>query len=152
MATGLLTLAAVFSYGMLHLNNGTDLLTAKEKATEAIESVFTARDSLVVTWSQLRNQTYGGIFLSGPQPIRTPGPDGLVNTADDGPVEETILPGPDRLVGTADDEVAPLHSLTREIRITDLNQHLREIRVVVTYPYGEGAREYILTTYISAFA
>jgi hypothetical protein len=127
-------------------------LTAKEKAAEAIESVFTARDSLIVTWSQVRNQSGGGLFLSGPQPIRTPGPDGLVNTADDGPVEETILPGPDRLVGTADDERVPLHSFTREIRITDLNQSLREIRVIVTYPYGEAAREYVLTTYISAFA
>ena len=56
MAGGLLSLAAVFSYGMLHLNTGTSLLTAKEKATEAIESVFMSRDTLVITWGQVRNQ------------------------------------------------------------------------------------------------
>jgi hypothetical protein len=152
MATGLLSLAAVFSYGLVHLNTGNDLLIAKEKATEAIESVFVSRDSLVITWAQVRNASQGGIFLDGAQPIRFAGPDGLANTSDDGAVEEIVLPGDDGVVGTQDDQVQSLHSFSRQIHITDINPNLRQIRVIVTYPYGDGSREYELTTYISAFA
>ncbi len=149
MAGGLLSLAAVFSYGLLHLNTGTSLLTAKEKA---IESVFMSRDTLVINWDQVRNQAGGGIFLDGPRDVREPGADGLVNTNDDGAIESVVLPGLDGTVGTADDEVEPLDGFTREIVITDLNANLREIRVTITYPFGQGSREFVLTTYISAFA
>ena len=152
MAGGLLSLAAVFTYGMLHLNTGTSLLTAKEKATEAIESVFMSRDTLVINWDQVRNQAGGGVFLDGPRDVREPGADGLVNTNDDGAIESVVLPGMDGTVGTVDDEVKTLDGFTREIVITDLNANLREIRVTITYPFGQGSREFVLTTYISAFA
>ena len=154
MAGGLLSLAAVFSYGMLHLSTGQNVQIAKEKATEAIESVFMSRDTLVISWSQVRNQLEGGIFLNGAHGIRGPGPgpDAIVNTDDDGVIETVALPGADGIVGTADDDYEPLDGYTREIRITDLNDNLREIRVTVTYPFGEGQREFVLMTYISAFA
>ena len=152
MAFGLLTLAAVFSYGMLHLRTGASLVLAKEKAAEAIESVFMSRDTRVTTWARVRNGADGGIFLDGPQPLKLPGPDGLVNTDDDGAIEEIVLPGPDNIVGTGDDKVVPLSGFTRQIEITDISQNLREIRVTIQYPYGPSYREYMLTTYISPFA
>ena len=132
MAGGLLSLAAVFSYGMLHLTNGESLLVAKEKAAEAIESVFMSREPGVITWNQVRNQSQGGIFQDGAQAIQFPGADGVV--------------------GTADDDIESLAGFTREIEIIDINANLREIRVVVTYPFGDGTRELVLLTYISAFA
>ncbi|MEO2194863.1 MAG: hypothetical protein ABGY72_02070 [bacterium] len=152
MTTGLLSLAGVFSYGMLALNRGDELLIAKEKATEGIESVFLARDTLTRTWGQVRNQTAGGIFLNGAHPVAHPGPDGLVNTPDDGPVEVLVQPGADGLAGTADDATLTLDGYSREIEITDLNPNLRQIRVIVRYPYGDSQREYELLTYISAFS
>ena len=152
MAGGLLSLATVFSYGMLHLSSGNSILIAKEKAAEAIETVYMSRDTLIITWDQVRNQSEGGIFLNGAQPVNEPGADGLVNTGDDGSMETVALPGPDGVVGTADDDFEPLDGFTREIQITDINTNLREIRVVVTYPYGAGSRELVLMTYISAFA
>ena len=152
MAGGLLSLAAVFSYGMLHLGNGESLLVAKEKAAEAIESVFMSRDTGVITWNQVRNQSQGGIFQDGAQAIQLPGGDALVNTTDDGPIETVVLPGADGVVGTDDDDFEPLTGFTRAIQITDINANLREIRVVVTYPFGDGTRELVLMTYISAFA
>ena len=152
MAGGLLSLAAVFSYGMLHLTNGESLLVAKEKAAEAIESVFMSRDPGVITWNQVRNQSQGGIFQDGAQAIQFPGADALVNTTDDGPIEAVVLPGADGVVGTADDDIESLAGFTREIEIIDINANLREIRVVVTYPFGDGTRELVLLTYISAFA
>ena len=152
MTTGLLSLAGVFSYGMLSLNRGDELLIAKEKATEGIESVFLARDTLTRTWDQVHNQAAGGIFLNGAHPVAHPGPDGLVNTSDDGPVEVLVQPGADGLAGTADDATLALDGYSREIEITDLNPNLRQIRVIVKYPYGDSQREYALLTYISAFS
>ena len=152
MTAGLLSLAGIFSYGMLALSTGDELLIAKEKATEGIESVFTSRDTLKATWGQVRNQAAGGVFLNGEQGVRHPGPDGLVNTADDGSVEVIILPGNDGLAGTADDESVALTGYSREIEITDLNPNLRQIRVIVKYPHGDSQREYELLTYISTFA
>lgn len=152
MATGLLSLAGIFSLGMVALNTGDELLIAKQKATEGIESVFMSRDTLVITWGQVRNQAGGGVFLNGAQGVKHPGPDGLVNTADDGAVEVIILPGDDGGSGTGDDETIALSNYSREIEITDLNPNLRQIRVIVKYPYGDSQREYELLTYISAFA
>ena len=152
MTTGLLSVAGIFSYGMLALNAGDELLIAKEKATEGIESVFMSRDILKITWSQVRNQAAGGVFLNGEQGVRHPGPDGLVNTADDGSVEVIIQPGNDGLAGTADDETVAMTGYSREIEITDLNPNLRQIRVIVRYTHGDSQREYELLTYISAFA
>ena len=152
MAGGLLSLAAVFSYGMLHLNSGNSIMIAKEKAAEAIESVFMSRDTLVISWDHVRNQSEGGIFVNAAQPIRETGTDGLVNTADDGSIETVALPGADGIVGTPDDDLEPLDGFTREIEITDINANLRQIRVIVTYPFGDGTRELVLLTFISAFA
>ena len=152
MAFGLLTLAAVFSYGIVNLRTGNSLLVAKEKAAEAIESVFMSRDTRLIGWSQVRNQAYGGIFLDGPQPLKVSGADGIVNTDDDGAIEQMVLPGPDDLIGTADDEVIQLTNYTREITIIDVGVNLREIRVTIRYPYGGAYDEYTLMTYISSFA
>ena len=46
----------------------------------------------------------------------------------------------------------PLTAFTREIEITDVNQNLREIRVTIRYPYGSAYRDYVLFTYMAAFA
>ena len=112
MSVGLLALAAVFSRGMLQLQGGSNLPIAKQKAVKAIESVFTSRDTRIISWAEVRNQQDNGIFLDGPQPIRVPGDDELVNTDDDGPIEQMILPGPDGLIGTAD-AVAEAGGMTR---------------------------------------
>ena len=152
MSVGLLALAAVFSRGMLLLQGGSNLPIAKQKAVEAIESVFTSRDTRTISWAQVRNKQDQGVFLDGAQPIKVPGDDGLVNTDDDGLVEQLILPGPDNYIGTADDVVIPMNGFTREIVITDINPDLREIRVTVVYPFGEGTQTYVLSTYVSSYA
>ncbi|MDE3156377.1 MAG: prepilin-type N-terminal cleavage/methylation domain-containing protein [Acidobacteriota bacterium] len=157
LATGLLGAAAVLTTGMQRLAGSPAQVIATQKAAEAIESVFAARDSHVITWAQIRNVkgasgSDGGIFLDGPQPLRVPGPDGLVNTADDGAVETVTNPGPDGLIGTADDQVVPLAGYTREIKIRDIQTDLRTITVTVTYQDGDVTRSYVLTSYISNYA
>jgi prepilin-type N-terminal cleavage/methylation domain-containing protein len=159
LAVGVLGAAGVFSEGLRMVSSSPGDLVATQKAAEAIESVFSARDSHVLTWAQLRNvkgQTGndGGIFLDGPQDIRQAGPDGLVNTADDAaqPIESVVYPGPDQLIGTPDDKTVALTSYKREIIIRDVETDLRSIVVTVTFWSGTAQRTFSLTTYISNFS
>jgi type II secretory pathway pseudopilin PulG len=152
MATALLGLAALMTAGARRISSAPGDLTATQKAAEAIENVFSARDTQTLGWAQIRNVSDGGIFLNGPQPLRQAGPDGLIDTADDAGDETVVLPGPDQLLGTTDDITVSLIGFTREIRITDVEPNLRLITVTITYQQGPALRTYTLTTYISNFA
>jgi prepilin-type N-terminal cleavage/methylation domain-containing protein len=174
LATGLLSLAGVFVVGLTHLSSSSASLIAREKAREAVESVHTARDTRVITWCQIRNESTPtncaddspGVFQDGAQPLRNPGPDGLVNTSDDIGVEETLSPGPDNQLGTADDVKTPLENYTREIEITDImmannqpNPNLRRLRVRIRFGTKvmidgvlKPQRLYELMTYISSIS
>jgi prepilin-type N-terminal cleavage/methylation domain-containing protein len=164
LATGLLGLAGVFTLGMAHMATSSANLVAREKAREAVESVHTARDTRTISWCQIWNVTPGtrsaecataapGVFLDGPQPLKDPGDDGLVNTADDGAIEKQ--PGPDGIYGTSDD--ISMGNYTRTILISNLtqddgtgiNQDLRQITVTITYNVGPVRRTYVLNTYVS---
>jgi hypothetical protein len=149
---GLLALASAFSQGMVLMSTSHYQQIAKEKAAEAVESVTSARDTRVITWAQIRNAGNGGVFLDGPRPLRAPGLDGLVNTADDGAAETETLPGPDGLLGTGDDVVLPLDKFTRQILITDIAPNLRQVTVTVIFQVGPLVRQYQLISYISSFA
>jgi prepilin-type N-terminal cleavage/methylation domain-containing protein len=157
LAVGLLGLAGVLAAGLARFSATPTDLIARQKAAEAIESVYTARDTRVRVWAQVRNVlggtgADGGIFLDGAQPLRDPGADGLINTADDGSVEQLVQPGADGLLGTADDVRVPLSQYTREIRIRDISGTLRELQVTVTVNGANGPRTYVLTTLISSYA
>jgi hypothetical protein len=159
LATGLLSLAGVFSLGMLHMAGSTPGLIAREKAREAVESVHTARDTGDLPWSKIQNIPAPGVFLTGEQPMYKAGLDGLVNTADDAAALLEKQAGNDNLLGTSDD--ISLTDFTREIQITNLfadgsltivNPNLRQIKVIVKYKVGGNWRTYTLTTYISSFS
>jgi prepilin-type N-terminal cleavage/methylation domain-containing protein len=176
LAAGLLSLAGVFVLGLRHLSSSTAALIAREKAREAVESVHTARDTRVIRWCQIYNQGAGrsaacaeqpeAVFLPGMQPLRKPGADGLVNTADDEGVEEALHPGPDNVLGTADDILTPLQNYRREIEISEIvtngavNPNLRRLRVRIRFgnlvvgPNGQAEPErlYELTTFISSIS
>jgi hypothetical protein len=156
LSVGVLGAAAVFTQGMERTKSSPGDLIATQKAQEAVESVFAARDSHTVSWTQLRNVigtgADGGVFLDGPQGIKLTGLDGIVNTADDGAIETITYPGRDLVLGTADDTVASLADFTREIQIRNLTADLRSIVVTVKYHAGAELRIYTLTAYISNYA
>ena len=152
LSVGALGMVGMFAKGMSQSSSSPADVTATQKAAEAIESVFSARDSHILTWSQLRNVSHGGIFKDGALPMTTPGTDGLVGTADDGPVESVDLPGRDQRLGTADDVTQTLAAFTRKIEIADVETDLRSITVTITYKTGPSTRTYTLTAYISDFA
>jgi len=162
MAVGILGLGAVYAQGILYADQAQFQYIAEKKAEEAVETIFTARDTGLAVWSQVENTNSGttppGIFLVGPQPLCDPGPDGLVGTADDNcQIPDTVIvgPGPDGILGTADDQTIVLNNfMTRQIQITSVTNepNLRQVNVIITYTAGGRTRTYTLVCYISAFA
>lgn len=152
---GAVGLAGAFLYGIDAATSAPNELIATQKAAEAIESVFSARDSQAVSWTELQNASDGGIFLDGPQDMHLAGGDAILNTEDDldEPIESYELPGPDRnLTTTEDNQTVELTGFTREIAISELTAVLREVTVVITYQAGSVTRTFTLTALISAFA
>lgn len=147
LTTGVIGAAGVLVTGMNNLGSSPSDVISAQKATQAIESVFAARDSKRLTWSQITNVSNGGVFLDGAQPLYLAGADGFVNTADDAAagLETEILPG----------QSIALTAYTRQIQISDVsgeNGDLRMITVTITYQNGQTHRSYVLITYISAFS
>ncbi|MGB7284873.1 MAG: prepilin-type N-terminal cleavage/methylation domain-containing protein [Candidatus Acidiferrum sp.] len=158
LSFGVLSLAAVYTQGIMYASLTQYDYIAEKKAEEAVETIFTARDTKVLTWAQIANISQGGVFKNGPQPLLDPGPDGLVGTADDNAnLPDTIIlgPGPDGILGTADDQVANLNPwMTRTIAIAAVpnETNLQQVTVTINYTVCGIPRVYTLISYISAFA
>jgi type II secretory pathway pseudopilin PulG len=158
LSFGVLSLAVVYAQGIMYASLTQYDYIAEKKAEEAVETIFTARDTKVLTWTQIQNVAQSGVFLGGPQPLLDPGADGLVGTADDNaslPDCIIIGPGPDGILGTADDKVVNLNPwMTRTIAISAVTgeANLRQITVTINYQIGRIQRTYTLISYISAFA
>jgi hypothetical protein len=157
LAVGLLGMAGVLAASLKRLGTAPTDMIARQKAAEAIESVYTARDTRTRTWAQIRNVrgasgSDGGVFLDGLQTLKEPGADGLMNTADDGAVETMIQPGTDGYMGTADDVVTPLSNYSIEITIRDVSATLRSLQVTVRVVTVNGARDYVVSTLISSYS
>jgi type II secretory pathway pseudopilin PulG len=158
LAFGILSLAVVYSQGIYYSNMTQIDYIAEKKAEEAVETIFTARDTGLLSWSSIQNVSDGGVFLNGPRPLLDPGPDGLVGTADDNAaLPDSVItgPGPDGILGTADDTRINLNPwMTRTIAITAVNgdPNLRQVTVTINYQYGSKNRSVVLISFISAFA
>ncbi len=150
MTVGLLSLAYVYGQGLTVVMSCQQEGLARQKAREAMEDVLTARNNETLTWNQINNISNGGVFLDGPQPLTTPGSDGMVNTADDGPVETIIMPGPDGML--SDGVAVPLNGYKREIKITTISNVLKQITVTITYVTSTNTTgTYQLNCYISPY-
>jgi prepilin-type N-terminal cleavage/methylation domain-containing protein len=157
MLVGLISLAYVLGAELNFMSMSQDEFLCQQKAAEAVESIFTARNTQLVSWAQIDNVSNGGIFLDGPQPLLDPGIDGILGTADDNPAlpDAIIAPGPDGILGDADDTRIILWNFTRQIAIQDnifSNPNLKQITVTVTYKIGTLQRTYTLVSYISSFS
>jgi hypothetical protein len=152
LSGGLLALASGLSQGMVLMSTTHFHQIAKEKASEAMESVYTSRDAdRFDSWDDIQNVDGGGIFLNGMQPLRVAGADGLVNTLDDQSLTQIESdPGKNGIPGDADDVF--LTNFQREIQIADLSANLRQITVTVSYTVGGVTRQYQLTSFMSPFA
>ena len=135
---------------------------AKQKAVDALESIYTARGTQQITFAEIANTGAGGIFSTGTvNGILTDGPDGLAGTADDGttpqgacplPYQCAILPGPDGVLGTADDVTLSLSNFTRTIVINNQGPNLKQVIVTIGYTTPRGqVRNYTVQALISSY-
>lgn len=175
LTVGILGLAAMLASGLAYMDLSQDDYIAQQKAAEAVESIFTARDIGQTSWSTVCNVgspvCAGGIFLAGAQLLCDPGPDGIVGTADDFngtgcniSADAIIVPGSTGAVnsntGAGGGARLPLSNFTRTIVITNaldtsgnIIPNLRQITVTVTYTSGRFRnRSYSLNAYISNFS
>lgn len=170
MGIGIVTLLAAFGTAVAATQNAQENLIARQKALEAMESIYTARNTQQIAFSQIANISAGGIFTDGPVQLLSAGPDGLVNTADDanfaasgvcpaGP-ECITLPGPDGILGNADDQPMSLANFTRQIQINNvleadgvtIDPNLKQIVVTVSYTGGSTVpQSYTVNALISSF-
>jgi len=168
LTIGLLGLVGTFVTALQSTQWSQEDLIAKQKALEALESIYTARNTQQITFQQVANISNGGIFTDGYTPMLASGPDGLVGTADDtnfpgcsGGVECFPLPGPDGILGTADDTQTSLAPFTRQILIGPVlqqpgnvpNPNLTQITVNVQYvrPGMRTPRIYTVNALMSAY-
>jgi type II secretory pathway pseudopilin PulG len=143
-------------------------LVAKQKAMEAIESIYTARNTQQLGFASIANiNGAAGIFKLGYQPLMAAGADGLVGTNDDtnypgcpSGVECINLPGPDGILGTSDDTQMSLANFKRQITITPVllpdgtpNQNLKQVQIDVQYtrPGSSKPRTYTSIALISSY-
>jgi type II secretory pathway pseudopilin PulG len=153
---GLLAVLATFA---LAIGNTTTVQydsVARQKAAEAMESIFTARQTSQITFGKIQNVGAGnGIFIVGFNPMTDPGPDGLDGTGDDVAATPIMLPGRSGVItNTAQDVLVDLGNFTRQIQIVDVpgNPNVRQITVSVRYPVPQGwYRTYDVQALISSY-
>lgn len=176
MSVGLLAVIASLATAVAATQSSEEDLIARQKALEAMESIYTARNSQQIPFAAVANVSNGGIFQNGAQPMKCAGADGLVNTGDDvncttsagatcpsNGAECMVLPGRDGILGTADDTIMSLGNFTRTITITpttyptgpnagSINPNMMAITITVSYTKaGLPARSFNATGLISSY-
>jgi len=157
----LTALLALFGHAISTMTLMQDLLIAKQKSREALESIYTARNTQQISFDDIQNTSDSGIFLEGFQPLRQASTDGLIGTADDNgtAVESIILPGPDGYLNTGDDEERFLTAFERQIQIdpilfadSTVNPDIRKVLVSIRYNTPLGTQQtYEVESYISRY-
>ena len=153
---GLLAVLATFALAIGNTSTVQYDSVARQKAAEAMESIFTARQTSQLTFDQIQNVGTGtGIFTVGFTPMTDPGPDGLDGTSDDVPAASIRLPGASgAITGTSQDVLVDLGQFSRQVQIANVpsNPNVRQITVTVRYPVPQGwYRSYQVQALISSY-
>ena len=175
LVVGLVGVLSVFGLAVAVNQNAQQDMIARQVASEAMESLFTARNTAQLSFSQINNVSSGGIFANGAQTLLCAGPTyGIVGVSGDtascktatgavcpnGGVQCLTEPGPDGIVGTADDVTLSLSNYTRTISITPLLDSsgnviptLVQVTITITYsaPNARALKTYSLVEYISSY-
>lgn len=161
VTVGLVGLLAVFAMAVSSTQTVQSDFLARQRAMEALESVYTARQTTQITWDQIQNSGTGtGLFAGGMLPLTDPGPDGLDDTADDVPVGSITVPGPSGVLkGSSPPDVKiSLSNFRRQVVIANvnntdgsLNPNLRQVTVTIQYPVGGKNKQYTVQALISSY-
>lgn len=167
LAIGLISVAALFAAAIAASQQSQEDQIAKQKAREALEGVYSARNDTALTFDSIQNVVNGGIFKDGFIPLNLACPpvgncttSGIVGTTSETTLPDRVVyPGPDGVLGTADDRYISLSNYQREILIRPVLDsggtavpNIREIIVTVrVFTAGRGSRDYTVSGYISRY-
>jgi prepilin-type N-terminal cleavage/methylation domain-containing protein len=175
LTIGMLAVLATLGVAMAATQTSQEDMVARQVASEAMESIFNARNTSQLGFTSIANTTASppGIFLAGAQSLLCAGPDGILGTADDancltasgavcpnGGVQCLTEPGPDGILGTADDVILSLNTYTRTIAISPLLDGngnviptLVSVTITIQYtvPQIGHLKTYVLNEYISSY-
>jgi prepilin-type N-terminal cleavage/methylation domain-containing protein len=173
LTIGSVGLLGVFGLAVKAGQTSQDDMIARQLASEAMESIYTARNSSEISWAQIANVSNGGIFVNNMNVIKCAGPDGIVDTVDDascltasgatcpnGGIKCLNEPGADGIMGTADDVVLSLSNFQRQIVITPLTdvngnviQTLSQVAITIQYtvPNSSVVKNYVINEYVSEY-
>ncbi len=161
LTVGLVALLSVFGIAVAATQRSQQDMIAKQLAAEAMENIFTARNTdqvdaalgRPIQWDDIQNAP-DGIFIAGAQPIHEAGADGIIGTADDALAATRALAVADA-DGVIRGNTMSLNNFTRQIQITNVpgTPAVRGITVVVFYriPGSPLPRSYTLAAYISQY-
>ncbi len=165
LSFGILSLAAMLANALAFMSSSEYDYIAQQKAAEAIESIYTARNLGEATWSTICNVgstvCTGGIFVNGAQPLCDPATDQIIGTADDFngsacavAADSILLPGSGGTYTTPQKVPLTNYNYQRTITIAAFPNvaNLRTITVLITYTAGRFQRTYTLTANISNFS
>ncbi len=159
LTVGLVSMLGVFATAMAATQSAQQDMVAKQLAQQAMETIFTARETANLTWDQIQNVSGGGspgIFRTGLQAIKQPGTDGIYGSINDGSSSPQMmtLPGPDGIIGTSDDVLMGLTNYQRSISLLNTTSaDLRSITITIQYyaPPSKFPKTYVLSGYISQY-
>ncbi len=155
LSIALMGAAFTMTTGVASVQISQEQLLAKQKAREAMETVFTARNTQNITFADIANATNGGIFVDGFQVLREPGVDGIANTADDAaaPIETVTLQTP------SGPQVRSLGTFERRIALTDVllsgggvDPDIRRVEIQVRYSFRGALTTVTLNSMIARFS
>jgi type II secretory pathway pseudopilin PulG len=154
LTIGLVAMLSAFAAAVGSIQNvQMDQLT-RQKATETLESIFTARQTAQLSFAAIQN-TPNGIFTPGMGPLTDAGPDGLDGTGDDVyPPAPIIVPGPSGVLDGVHDKQVTLLGFQRQIQILNIpsEPNVRQVIVTVQYPGQRGnMHSYTVQALISSF-
>jgi type II secretory pathway pseudopilin PulG len=153
LTIGLVAMLSVFAVAVSSMQNVQSDQIARQKATEALESIFTARQTAQLSFAAIQN-TPNGIFTPGMVPLTDAGKDGLDGTGDDVPPAPITVPGPSGVIDGVHDKQISLVGFQRQIQIVNIptEPNVRQVIVTVQYPLKRGnMRSYTVQALISSF-
>ncbi len=168
MTIGLLAILGLFGTALASTQSSQLDELAHARATQTLESVYTARQTAQLGWDSINNTgtvTNGtaGIFTTGLATLTDPGLDGLDGTSDDVPAASIVLPGPDGILGgshAADDQTISLANFKRQILISLAVDpvtgaqipSLKQVIVTIVYQGTNGiTRTYVVQALVSQY-
>jgi Tfp pilus assembly protein PilV len=164
VTVGLVGLLAVFALAVSSTQTVQMDFLARQRAMQALESVYAARQTAQISWNQIQNTTSGGggpgIFKGGMLTLTDPGADGLDDTADDVSVGTLTVPGPSGVLkgSTPPDVQISLNKFQRQVLITtvnnadgSLNPNVRQITITMQYPVAGKQKQYVVQALISSY-